>query len=102
MMQNNEAMHPGSLFTNGARAREQGREWVWGSESGREMPHVEQWDLLLFPSNIHKQEQTKSAAQSESFLINVTEHVSFLVSQSHGSAANHYLAVYINNTPQVY
>lgn len=69
MMQNNEAMHPGSLFTNGARAREQGREWVWGSESGRGMPHVEQWDLLLFPSNIHKQEQTESAAQSKSHFL---------------------------------
>lgn len=60
MMQNNEAMYPGSLFTNGARARELGRERV----SEREMPHVEQWDLVWFPSNIHKQEQTKFAAQS--------------------------------------
>lgn len=28
------------------------------------MPHVEQCDLVLFPSNIHKQEQTNVAAQS--------------------------------------
>lgn len=28
------------------------------------MPHVEQCDLVLFPSNMHKQEQTNFAAQS--------------------------------------
>lgn len=51
MMQNNEAMHPRRLFTNA-----EGRL--------REMPHVEQWEFIKFPGNIHKQEQTNTAAQS--------------------------------------
>lgn len=53
MMQNNEAMHPRRLFTNA--------EWRL-----REMPHVEQWEFIKFPGNIHKQEQTNTAAQSNS------------------------------------
>lgn len=51
----------------------------WASEQGRgqqreceKMPHVEQCDLVLFPSNIHKQEQTNMAGQSNcNFLFTV-------------------------------
>lgn len=32
MMQNNEAMYPGSLFTNGVRVSEQGKDLVSESE----------------------------------------------------------------------
>lgn len=39
------------------------------------MPHVEQCDLVLFPSNIHKQEQTNMAGQSNcNFLFTVKLH----------------------------
>lgn len=45
------------LQTEWGRACKEWSKW----ERAREMPHV---DLVLFPSNIHKQEQTNVAAQS--------------------------------------
>ena len=68
MMQNNEAMYPRFPVykrSEGERAegkKKKKKERVRGRARG--MPHVEQCDLMLFPSNIHKQEQTNFTAQS--------------------------------------
>lgn len=68
MMQNNEAMHPHRLFAN--------EEWGL-----RGMPHVEQCQIVKFPGNIHKQEQTNSAEQSNCdflFIVKLMQAVAML------------------------
>lgn len=87
MTLNNEAVYPASLFTK--RASERGRAGGRAREGAKEMPHGEQCDLV-FPGNIHKQEQRlrPNQASESGFLWN--------------SAANNYLVVYFNNTHRVY
>lgn len=88
MMPNNEAMYPRSLFTSRARA---GGE----KETRGDMPHVEQCDLGLFPSNIPKQEQT--AQSNFNFLFTFTLDLQDMF--AHESRLNNYLEVYFYNTP---
>lgn len=96
MMQNNEAMHPASLFTNGARASEQGKELVRGSE--RDATCWTMWFSVV--SEQHSQTGTDKVCST--IRVKRLSEVCPLVPRCLDSIADSYSVVYFHNTSLVY